>query len=80
MRQQGQELKFFGNQKSFIPNRLVLYKHLNDHLIKSCHRYFDGIIQSVPFWDFPLFILGTLYNFEIYGRFVVLKPLQEKIH
>ena len=27
----------------------MLYKHFNDHLITSCNRYIDGIIQPVPF-------------------------------
>ena len=30
---------------------LLLYEHFNDHLILSCNRYFDGIIQTVSFWD-----------------------------
>ena len=25
----------------------LLYEHFNDHLIKSCNHYFDGIIQPV---------------------------------
>ena len=40
----------------FWRHLMVLYKHLNDHLIISCKRYFNGIIQPVPFWDFPLLL------------------------
>ena len=29
---------------------LVLYEHFDDNY------YFDGIIQPVPFWDFPLLL------------------------
>ena len=32
---------------------MLLYKHFNDHLVKSFNRNFDGLIQPVPFWDFP---------------------------
>ena len=32
----------------------LLYEHFNDQLIISCNHYFDGIIQPVPLWDFPL--------------------------
>ena len=38
----------------------LLYIHFNNHLIHSCNRYFDGIIQQVPFWDFPLLQLVFL--------------------
>ena len=27
----------------------LLYEHFNDHLILSCNRYFDSIIQPVPY-------------------------------
>ena len=34
----------------------LLYEHFNDHLIISCNCYFDGIIQPITFWDFPLLL------------------------
>ena len=35
----------------------MLHIHFNEILIKSFDRYFDGIIQTVPFRDFPLYTL-----------------------
>ena len=35
----------------------LLYKQLNDHLIISNNRYFDGLIQPFPFWDFLFFLV-----------------------
>ena len=41
----------------------VLCKHINDQLIISSNCSFDGIIQPVPFWDFPfhLVFLKAIY-------------------
>ena len=44
------------SRTNFWNNLDLLYEHFNEHLITSCNHYFDGIIQPVPFLDFPLLL------------------------
>ena len=55
----------------------MLYEHFNDHLIISCNPYFDGIIQPIPFWDFPLLLSLSQSNLsKPFGKMEIIALLQ----
>ena len=56
----------------------LFYKHFDDQLTKKLNQYFDGTIQPVPFWDFPLLLSISQSNLskppgnKCHGRIIII--------